>query len=194
MEAQPPEPEPSGPTESEEAGPAYECPNCGQTVEVPRGVGGFVSCPHCSEQFVAGSADGEEHDEHAREALEAKLRERQDESELDAIRIRQLSVVQRTAARTRNYYIVGMLLLIATAGQLIFKACIRAKYHLFGFRGWAYLFFAAAALVACVYVFRRVMEATREIHTTGLEEPQTPPDFSSLSDGSQHWKNLEEMK
>ena len=42
----------------------------------------------------------------------------------------------------------------------------------------------------------RVMDTpdVKEAIATRIEPPATPPDFSTLSDGSQRWKNLEEIQ
>ena len=52
-----------------------------------------------------------------------------------------------------------------------------------------------AAAMAATFVYRRAAALTRELRhrPAALDEPQTPPDFSTLSDGSHAWKNLEQM-
>ena len=52
---------------------------------------------------------------------------------------------------------------------------------------------AAAAVVGSGYFVRSVMRLTREIRASFLTDPPTPPDFSTLSDGSQQWRNLDEI-
>ena len=58
-----------------------------------------------------------------------------------------------------------------------------------------YLCGILAAAMAGSYFYRRAAELTRELkrRPAALDEPQTPPDFSTLSDGSHYWKNLQEM-
>lgn len=52
---------------------------------------------------------------------------------------------------------------------------------------------AIVAVVLSIYFGTRALAAHREIRQSHLQEPQTPPDFSTLSDGSQHSANLERM-
>jgi hypothetical protein len=56
-----------------------------------------------------------------------------------------------------------------------------------------FCFAAAAALMGSSYFIRSALLLTKEIRTSfSIPEPTTPPDFSTLSDGSQRWKNLGE--
>jgi len=64
--------------------------------------------------------------------------------------------------------------------------------------GWqprpvGYLCGVVAAMMAAAFFLRRAAELTRELRTRppGAE---APPDFSTLSDGSHAWKNLEQMR
>jgi hypothetical protein len=40
----------------------------------------------------------------------------------------------------------------------------------------------------------RAIALHREATKSRVDTPMTPPDFSTLSDGSQRWKNLEELR
>lgn len=115
-----------------------------------------------------------------------------DDAELSAMRIHQISALRRGAYRTRSWLIIAAVVFLAGAAQLIYLA-------VHGFRlgqrivPIGDLAAAVAALVVCPYFVRRALRVHREIHRSLIEEPTTPPDFSTLSDGSQRWKNLEAM-
>lgn len=100
--------------------------------------------------------------------------------------------MRRGAYRTRSWLIIAAVACVAGAAQLIYLA-VRG-YH-FGQRivPGGDLLAAAVALVVLPFFIRRAIRVNREIRQSPLDEPQTPPDFSTLSDGSQRWKNLEAM-
>jgi hypothetical protein len=50
-----------------------------------------------------------------------------------------------------------------------------------------------AAVIAGGHFVARIVELNHELQQSALSEPEAPPDFSTLSDGSQQWKNLEQM-
>jgi hypothetical protein len=54
---------------------------------------------------------------------------------------------------------------------------------------------AATVLVALGWrALGRAHQLKREADASALSEPETPPDFSQLSDGSESWKKLEDIK
>ena len=52
---------------------------------------------------------------------------------------------------------------------------------------------AVAALYGCRYFYRRTLASAHEPRPPRPAPPAVPPDFSTLGDGSQAWKNLERM-
>ena len=116
--------------------------------------------------------------------------------ELDGLRIRQLSTLRRGAYRARSYAIIG-----AVAGFVVAIQLVIMTVPLVRARGWGrwpigYVLFAAAAVMIGAYFTRRALEVHREIKTPA-PLPPTPlggPDFSTLSDGSQQWKNLDDIR
>ena len=115
-------------------------------------------------------------------------------AELDGLRIRQLATLRRAAYRSRSHAIVAMLVCAAAvvqAGFLLVQHLIRigldARLLLYGA-------FILAGAYGAFFFYRRAVALHREATESHLENPTTPPDFSTLSDGSQRWKNLEEIQ
>src|SRR5690242_7635892 len=157
----------------------YSCPHCQQTVdvqEVPEH--GVVTCPHCSGEF----------------SLPEPVAEEDQEVELDGLKIRQLSTMRRTAYRGRSYAIIAAAACAVVAVQLIWLS-IRHVYTI-GWGVWpiGYLLLVPLALWGAWHFLERAQSLGIESKRSALDEPTTAPDFSSLSDGSQHAKNLEEMQ
>ena len=138
-------------------------------------------------------------DEQAEQALEAGVEpppppppHDDREHELDGLRIRQLSALRRGAYRARSFAIIVAVACLVVGIQLTVKT----------FTGVAPIFrvlsaaLAAFAFFGAVHFARRVAALQREIRTPPPMPPEPPggPDFSTLSDGSQQWKNLEDVR
>ena len=115
---------------------------------------------------------------------------------IDAARVRQLSALRRGAYRTRSYCFVALGLCAVAAAQLVLFAVRHVRAAGWQLRPVGYVCGALAAAMAGAFFFRRAAELNRELRQrpAALADPQTPPDFSTLSDGSQSWKNLEQMR
>jgi hypothetical protein len=118
---------------------------------------------------------------------------------LSAARVRQLSAVRRGTYRARSYCIVAIGLCVVGAGQLAVMAVRHVRALGWEWRPAGYLCGILAAMMAATYFARRAAELTRELRArpsdaTAGGDAQPPPDFSTLSDGSHAWKNLEQMK
>jgi len=161
--------------------------------------GPVIQCPACSEQFFRP------HDEDAADSQSQSDDEEVEspparEEELRELRIRQFSTLRRTAYRTRSYFIVGTVGCLMTAVQTIdwgIRALYAPHWRLLAI---LWLFIAAAALLGTAGFARRVARIQREINsdlrareTQELEAARNEPDFSLLSDGSQHIRNLEQV-
>jgi hypothetical protein len=173
----------------------------------------LLECPLCTSQFFA-EADPEEDDEadadeqaareSARRVAEAKRRAgiedveddaaAENADELNALRIRQLSLARRALYRGQSYWII-LVVLLATA---LIRLAMMTVTHV-RTRGWemkpiGYLLFALLALFGLVFVGRRIQDLNRKAAERPPEEPLPEPDFSTLSDGSQYARNLERME
>ena len=114
------------------------------------------------------------------------------EDDLDEMRIRQITRSRRSAYRSRGYLLIGSAVCVVLALQLIWLSIGRFREGL-NVLAWA---FVMAALVLFALAWRalsRAHQLKREANASALSDPKTPPDFSQLSDGSQSWKNLEDI-
>jgi hypothetical protein len=175
--------------------PHYLCPNCAQAVDASAAAGPVLQCPNCGTQFFPPVVEDAE--EKAQEDVTRTVQE----EELSAARIRQLSVLGRTAYRTRSYHIIGagtcfglMLMLIKYAYESV------TVVHRWGMEASAFAFFAVAAFMGTVRFLKRVIAIQREINAhiaaRKLEEAEAArhePDLSTLSDGSHRARNLQRM-
>ena len=176
------------------------CPECGHAYELEgRITSGFLQCPACAAQFFAPDTSVREESDPERENDEpeddeASALNRQEE--LHYLRIRQAVLTERRAlARTRTWYIVGTAGFAVAAVQMLVLAY---KYVYTSGAGWrlrpvGYVLGALTACLAAVIWLQRIRAINAELRRPALEEPETPPDFSTLGDGSERWKNLEAM-
>jgi hypothetical protein len=174
---------------------AYDCPRCGHTVEVvPRAVAHLAQCPTCHEHFVIPSESGstdlpDENDAHDADAAAADK-----EGELDSLRMRNVVVLRRAAMRSRGYAIIGACICLTAAVKLITMIVQEVRGHGWHVRQVLFAVFAAVSVLGIPYFIRRAAHWAREGRTSVLADPDTPPDFSTLSDGTQHARNLDDIK
>ena len=115
---------------------------------------------------------------------------------INANRVRQLSALRRGAYRTRSYCVIAAVVCGVAILQLAVLTVRHVRLAGWGVRPAGYVCGALAAAMAAAYFYRRAAELTQELRQrpAALAEPPVPPDFSTLSDGSQSWKNLEQMR
>jgi hypothetical protein len=115
--------------------------------------------------------------------------------ELDGLRIRQLSALRRGAYRARSYALIGVGACAVTGIQLLIMTVTHVRARGWGMYPTGYVLGACVAVMLASHFGRRVMELHREIKTPApLPPAPAEPDFSRLSDGSQQWKNLEDIR
>ena len=115
--------------------------------------------------------------------------------ELDGVRVRQIAALRRGAYRVRSYCVVAAAALVVVAVQLCVMAVAFVRAAGWGARPVGYVMFAGFALLAAGYFARRVLHLTRELRQSAVPTPpDREPDFSTLSDGSQRWRNLEDVR
>lgn len=170
------------------------CPRCGNEFQITA-TSPILQCPACGEQFFP--PDPVEVPAETTESPEPKP---SSEEELSGMRIRQISVMRRASYRTRSYYIIGLGACVVIAIQLclmIVRSIREAPLHfrtssLFAFT--AYCLFLIGAIAGGFFFARRLLELQQEICQSLQKEPAAQPDFSSLQDGTQHIRELEQMQ
>jgi uncharacterized Zn finger protein (UPF0148 family) len=171
----------------------YHCPECGRPVDASTALNpGLLQCPFCHAQFFAADNEDEETDDPDHDELSDE-RQRQAEHQLSELHIRQVRDLRRGANRTRSWFVIGAVVAAMVTAELIVMTVQFVR--LYGWHALAigYLFAAAAALMISLRFVQKAVETTREIRAMVMPEPVTPPDFSPLDNGSQRWKNLEEL-
>ena len=115
---------------------------------------------------------------------------------IDAARVRQLSAMRRATHRGRSYCLIAVCICAVAVAQLALLTFRHVRAAGWQLRPFGYVCAAAAAGMAGLFFVRRAAEMTRELRRrpAALDDPPQPPDFSTLSDGSQSWKNLEKMQ
>jgi len=125
--------------------------------------------------------------------LESELSPAPPRDDLDADHIHKVTHLRRTAHRSRGYLLIGSAFCAVLGVQLIWNSVgrFRGGYNVIAA---AYLMAAAVLLALAWRAFGRAQQFKREADASTLSDPKSPPDLSQLSDGSQSWKNLEDMK
>lgn len=170
------------------------CPACGQPL--PKAVVplGWVRCPACGTQIELVAIPSVE----LGEEEQAPEPPPDPNAALNALRVRQIAALRRGSYRTRSYCFVAAAALAVVAVQLVFMG-IGSYRDSRGQLVWPaiYAAFALLALWGCGHFAARVLRLTNELRespTAALPPPEHEPDFSTLSDGSQQWKNLEDVR
>jgi hypothetical protein len=181
---------------------ACACPECGHTFEPAEPpVNGILDCPACRAQFFApapeaGAGDDDNDDDDAADEARRAEEARRREDELDVSRLRQVAAYRRGLYRSRSLVIIGVVGLLVAAVQLAFYTIGLVRAAGWGTRPTAYVFAAIACLMGAAMVFRRVPAINRELRDSAQKEPDRPPDFSTLSDGTHNtaWNKLAQMQ
>jgi hypothetical protein len=114
--------------------------------------------------------------------------------QLDASRIQKIAKLRRGAIRSRSYCIIGVVFCVVGAIELIYTAIRSYRLGVAGMGTVAAYFPAGAALLAAaVFCGRFAVRFHREARLPKPSQPEAPPDFSQLSDGTQRARNLEQI-
>jgi len=201
--AGPPASEPPGPPPPPPAA-VLACPHCLQAVAFdPADAGGIAICPHCDWEFPL-PADAAPNDalgpdgfvivDDAPPPAEPPPR-RGPEDDVDAMRIRQVVNLRRTAYRHRSHFlmlslacgVLGVHFIVETVRRVVERQPLELKH-------WAYPLIAVVLVRWGLRAYKRAVAYGEEAVKSSIPVPQTPPSFDELSDGSQHWQNLEKLK
>ena len=160
-------------------GSTYACPHCQQVADVTEAPpGAVVRCPHCGGEFSLPEIPAAD----------------ERDSELDGLRIRQLSTLRRSAYRSRSYAIIAAGACVVVMAQLVLMTVRHVRVEGWSGRPIGYLIFTLFAAWGAWYFIGRAVHLHRETKRSALVDPQSAPDFSKLSDGSQRVKNLEDVR
>jgi hypothetical protein len=96
--------------------------------------------------------------------------------------------------RSRSYAIVGGCACVVAAVKLVQMTVTDVRATGWSLTPLLLIGVAILAVWAARHCFRRAAYWGRETNAIVLPDPETPPDFSTLSDGTQHAKNLEQIK
>jgi hypothetical protein len=169
------------------------CPACFGMVQVPPGSAGqTVFCPHCGESFPAAGETAAldfVHADHRDEAAEDLV----DEADrLSMLRIQNLARERRAAWRTTSYFVAATGGCVLAVAEILYRMLPGIRQSGAGIRVLCILL-VALFLAGAGYFLKSAIAFAKIANRRPPEEPLKPPDFSTLSDGSQHVKNLEEM-
>jgi hypothetical protein len=120
------------------------------------------------------------------------------EDHLNSNRIRQMASLRRAAIRTRSYCFIGLCVCVVAIAELVFETT-RDWPAPISLRGiWLpALYIACIVLLAALAIpalLRLLIRFHREAKQSILPSPDRPPDFSTLQDGSQIARNLDEIR
>jgi len=184
------------------------CPACGEAVPREAAVAGnfsLLECPQCGEQFFAADAtdfedDGSVADDDARRELEERRRARLDDEkhaaatqQLSDRRIRLISMERRALFRSRSWAVIAAGVCVVGAGQALLYVLSDLRHHNIRQSTLLFALGIPLALVGTWFFYTKAARFHALARQTHLDTPQQPPDFSALSDGSQHVQNLEAM-
>lgn len=166
------------------------CPYCQREISVAVRIGQMPRCPECGQVFALAD---EPEDQATRAARDA---------ELSSLHILQLARQRRSLIRSRSYVLILTFACLATAAQLsisILRLATDSSHWEAPYRTRSTMLsiLMAAWLVVCLvlgrWFWRKASRLKAQVFHSDLVEPSTPPDYSQLSDGSQHVQALEQM-
>jgi hypothetical protein len=116
------------------------------------------------------------------------------DDELDELRIRQVAMLRRSAYRARSYAMLAAAVCAIATLELPYMAIREVSAVGWGVWPIARLMLTIVAFRGMIFFARKAGQLNREALHVKLPEPSTPPDFSTLNDGSQFAKNLDEVR
>jgi hypothetical protein len=164
------------------------CPHCNGALEAacadqPQ----LVTCPYCNQDIVlpafgaSAQMPGPSLDSQPF-VIDESPQPPENDDELDALRIRRISLLRRSAYRSRSYCLIGAALCAVAAVQLICNTVQHVRRVGWGLKPLAYLVAIPLGFLLALRLYRRSVQLKREA------------DQSSLSDGTHQWKNLEDLR
>ncbi len=94
--------------------------------------------------------------------------------------------------RSRTYNILGAAACLTGAAKLVIMTVKEVRAVGWHLRQVSFVLFVIVALSPIPFLLQRAAHWAKESRGAKMPDPETPPDFTPLSDGSQHAKNLED--
>ena len=165
------------------AGVGYACPSCGHDFAVAAPpADGLVTCPACGAEFFATpELSDEDRAEVERMELDQEVRAQR----LVGLKRNVVLLERRSLFRTRSYVIVAMGVCVVAALQLTVYTAQRWVFQGVGLRVSLYLATIGVMLALAWLCLWKIWDLNEEIAKPAQKDPAEPPDFSTLSDGSQ---------
>ena len=181
------------PGESPAAADRLTCPGCQEQVDIPpESAHQLVRCPYCNTDFFASH---EQAHLLVVDDTPPNSAEIDRESAFDKLRIENYTALRMGAIRARSWWTIAQWMSILIVLDMLGKTIIEVST----LRQWGIFptLRTAVVITGCFFArhaHRRAAEFKREIDRSALAEPTVPPDFSTLSNGSDRWKNLEDVR
>jgi hypothetical protein len=171
----------------------FQCPGCDEEVDVAAELAGqLVKCPYCNSEFFAS------HDQLHAHVVDDTFEEKTEldrESAFDKLRIENYTALRMGAIRSRSWWIIACFLSFMTMLDMLGKSIIFVcLYHTWGIYPSLRILCAIGVFPLAKHAWRRAEDFKREIEKSAIPEPTTPPDFSTLGNGNDQWKNLENVR
>jgi hypothetical protein len=171
----------------------FACPGCTEAIDVPaESAGKLVRCPYCNTHFFASA---EQADQPVVDDTTPESTDIDRESAFNKLRIANYTALRMGAIRARSWWLIAMVLAILIVLDMMANAALYvAMFHRWGV--WPTLRVVIGVLCTkfAAHAWRRAAALHREISKSAIPEPTTPPDFSTLDDGSDRLKQLENIR
>jgi hypothetical protein len=119
-----------------------------------------------------------------------------DASELDARRIQRLATLRRSTYRARSHAVILTIAAAVVTVQLVMWSWV--EWRLRGPTRWLAVYAALAplSLWGTAFFYRRALRIHRETTLRSADSGSSVamPDFDPLSDGSQRWQSLDDVR
>jgi len=170
----------------------FRCPGCDEEVDVAaEAAGRLVRCPYCNTDFFASD---EQANQQVVDDTDNERIARDREEAFDKLRIQKYTALRMSAIRARSWWLIGFCLSLLVVLDMLAKIILHLMARSWG---WWPTIDLLVLLIAgrCVFhSLKRAGDFKREINTSAIPEPAAPPDFSTLSDGRDRWKHLENVR
>ena len=166
----------------------FACPGCGEDVDVPaESAGKLVRCPYCSADFFASAEQAhldivdDSEPEPSAEEIEATF---------DSKRIKNITKLRMSDVRARSWWLVGLFFGVFTVLAVIWNSVLDVRLHHWDIWSTLRLLLIPPGVWLGLHSKRQVKKFQTEIDKPMLTDPATPPDFSTLDNGSERWRDL----